>query len=112
MPDRLKKINDLLRDETGRILLNELRLSDGILVTVTRALVSPTLEHATIYISVLPENKSKDILKKLKFEIFGIQQQLNKILQIRTVPKIRFEIDTVEQHASYIEEILQKVGEK
>jgi ribosome-binding factor A len=112
MTERIHKLNDLLRDEVGKILLNELTVADGILVTVTRAVVSPTLEHATVYISVLPENKSKEILKKLKIEIFGIQQRLNKIFQIRTVPKIRFEIDTVEQHASHIEEILQKVEKK
>ena len=112
MSDRIKKLNDLLRDETGKIILHEFDAPNGVLITVTRAVVSPTLEHATVYISVLLEDKSKEILKILKFQIYEIQQKLNKKLQIRIVPKIKFEIDTVELHASHIEEILQKVKEK
>jgi ribosome-binding factor A len=112
MTDRIRKLNDLIRDEVGQILLQEFRLPDGILVTVLGASVSPTMEHATIFISVLPETKSKEILKKLKTDIYGFQQLLNKKLKIRTVPKIRFEIDTTEARASHIEEILQKDQEK
>ena len=112
MSKRIKKLNDLIRDEIGKILLREFSVPEGILVTVAYAVVSPTLEHATIYISVLPETKSKEILKKLKLQIFDVQQSLNKILVMRPVPKIRFEIDTTEAQASHIEEILQKVKEK
>lgn len=112
MIDRLKKFNDLLRDEVGKILLYETCQPDGVFITVLGAMVSPTLEHATIYISVLPETKAKEILKKLKLEIYSIQQSLNKKMKIRTVPKIRFKIDTTESRANRIEEILQKDKEK
>jgi ribosome-binding factor A len=112
MSERINKLNDLLRDEVGKILLKGFRAPEGILVTVIGATVSPTLEHATILISVLPENKSKEILKKINFQIYDFQQELNKKLRIRTVPKIRFEIDTTEARAGHIEEILQKVKEK
>ncbi|MGD0977033.1 MAG: 30S ribosome-binding factor RbfA [Minisyncoccia bacterium] len=112
MSERIKKLNDLLRDEVGKIILRENIAPEGVLITVLRAVISVTLEHATIYISVLPEDRSKEMLKKLKFKIYDIQQQLNKKLKIRTVPKIRFEIDTAELRAQHIEELLQKVGEK
>lgn len=112
MSERIRKLNDLLRDEVGQILLQEMRQPDGVFVTVLGAMVSPTLEHATIYISILPEDKTKEVLKKLKSGVFDIQQILNKRLVMRPVPKIRFEIDTTEKRASRIEEILQKDREK
>jgi len=110
--ERIRKLNDLLRDEVGKILLHELRLSEGVFVTVLGANISPTLEHAAVHISVIPESKEKDILKMLKHRIFDIQQMLNKHLNMRPVPKIRFEIDATEKRASHIEEILQKDKER
>lgn len=110
--ERIRKLNDLFRDEVGKILLHELRSPEGVIVTVLGANVSSTLEHAVIFISVIPENQEKNILKILKFKIFDIQQILNRRLKMRPIPKIRFEIDTTEKQASHIEEILQKDGEK
>lgn len=112
MTERIRKLNDLLRDQVGKILLRELDFDDDILVTVTHATVSPTLEHATIWISVLPEGKTKETLARIKKEIFHLQQILNKVLVMRPVPKIRFEIDRTEEHAEKIEKLLQKITKK
>lgn len=112
MSERIKKINDLLRDEIGKILLKNLIIKEGVLVTVMGVSVSPTLEHATVKISVLPEIAAKEVMKNIKYQIYDIQQQLNKRLVMRPVPKIRFEIDTTEEHAGRIENLLQKIKEK
>ena len=109
MSERIKKINDLLRDEVARIFLDELEKEDGILVTVTGADTSPTLEHATIMISVFPKGKESEILKKLKGQIYHIQQILNHRLSMRSIPKIRFEIDPSEERAAKIEDIFKNL---
>ncbi len=109
MSERIKKINDLLRDEVARIFLDELEKEDGVLVTVTGADTSPTLEHTTIMISVFPKEKGSEILKKLKKQIYHIQQMLNRRLSMRPIPKIRFEIDPSEERASKIEEIFKNL---
>jgi len=108
MSPRINKLNDLLRDEVGKILLTELRIDDGILVTVMGARVSPTLEHATVLISVIPKEKTRVALRKISQQIYFIQQMLNKRLIMRPVPKIRFEIDRTEEQAGRIEKILEK----
>ena len=109
MSERLKKLNELLRDEVGKILLTELDKEDDVLVTVTGADISPTLEHATIKISVFPPTKEEELLKKIERQIYQIQQILNKRLSIRPVPKIRFEIDKTEEEAGRIEKLLDEV---
>ena len=109
MSERIKKLNDLIRDEIAKILLAELEKDDGILVTVTSADVSPTLEHATIKISVFPLNKAKKVLLKIEKQIYHIQQLLNKRLAMRPVPKIRFEIDESEERANKIGEIMKNL---
>jgi ribosome-binding factor A len=109
--NRLKKLNDLLRDEAGKILKKELEFND-VLVTVVRADISPTLEHATIWISVLPESKRETALQKINQKIYNFQQILNKRLAMHPVPKIRFEIDKTEEAAARIEKLLQKSQNK
>lgn len=109
MSDRIKKLNDLLRDETGKILEHELEKVDGVLVTVTGADISPTLEHANIRISVFPLGKAGDIIKNLEKLIYRVQHLLNRRLKMHPVPKIRFEIDKTEERAAHIEEVLGKI---
>lgn len=110
MSERIKKLNDLLRDEVGKILLAELEKEEGVLVTVTGADVSHTLEHATIKISAYPSSQAKLVFEKINKKIYNIQQMLNKRLDMRPVPKIRFEIDTTEEKASQIEETFKKIN--
>jgi len=109
--NRLKKLNDLLRDEAGKILKKELEFND-VLVTVVRADISPTLEHATIWISVLPESKRETALQKINQKIYNLQQILNERLAMHPVPKIRFEIDKTEEAVARIEKLLQKSQNK
>ncbi len=110
MSERIRKLNDLIRDQVGQILHDKLRLQDGILLTVMGVVVSPTLEHATVRISVFPKAEAKKVLTVVNHHVYSVQQTLNHRLVMRPVPKIRFEIDITEERASQIEEILQKVN--
>jgi ribosome-binding factor A len=110
LPERLKKLNDLLRDEIGGILQKELGLDEDALVTVVRAVISPTLEHATVWISVFPESKKEAVLQKINRKIYSLQQVLNKRLTMRPVPKVRFEIDRTEEGAARIEKLIDNAA--
>ena len=105
--NREKKLNKLLMVEVAEAL-KELSVSSSTLVTVLGTKISPTLEHATIIVSVFPLEKSEIVLESLNRKIYPIQQTLNKRLNLRTVPKIRFELDTTEEQAARIEELLDK----
>ena len=110
MNNRITKVNDLLRDEIGQILLTELRGNGEAIVTVTRADTSPSLEHATIYLSVLPAGQARAAVGRARQQIYFLQQALNKRLKLRIVPKIRFEPDRSGDHVARIEQILEKAG--
>lgn len=108
---RLKKVNDLIRDEIGKIIRTELDF-EGLLVTVVRAGVSPTLENATIYVSVFPDKQAKRVLKELSKNVYDLQQVLNKKVVLRPVPKIRFELDSTEEEAQRIENLIDSAINK
>ena len=112
MNPRIPKINQLIQAELGEILLRELDLPDGVLVTVTRVDAAGNLQEAKVYISVMPEARSEEVLLELKRDIFSIQQALNKRLRMRPVPRIRWTIETKTSEAQRIEELLEKTKEK
>ncbi|MBI2642452.1 MAG: 30S ribosome-binding factor RbfA [Candidatus Wildermuthbacteria bacterium] len=87
---RILRVNELLRKELARILLEDLELPQGSLLTLVQADASPDLQHAKIYVTILPEGRSKEILGILEKSIFDIQQRLNKRLVMRPIPKIQF----------------------
>lgn len=111
MSNRIEKINNLIKEELGKILLKEVDFEKDVLVTITRVNTSPDLLHSTIYLTVFKNEKEKETLKILENDVYNIQQSLNKKLQMRPIPKIRFEIDKLERHAERIEEVLGEIGE-
>ncbi|HOI60323.1 MAG TPA: 30S ribosome-binding factor RbfA [Candidatus Pacearchaeota archaeon] len=104
-----EKLNNVLQKELSQILLRELDLPSDIVVTVTRVEVSLNGFSARVYISVLPVEKKQEIVKMLDRKIFFIQQQLNKKLRIRPVPKIEFAKEKRTEEAARIEELLKKI---
>lgn len=105
---RLEKINDLVRDEIGKIFHRELDLEKDVLVTVLRAIVSEDLLHAKIYVSVLPSSLAEEILAEIKKQVYYFQQILNKRLRMRPVPKVFFVLDRTEEEAAKIEKLIEE----
>ncbi len=105
MSQRIQRVNELIKQEISKILLKEIDFTD-ILVTITNVDTSPDLKNCKIKISVIPTDKSELALEIIKKRIYPVQQELNKKLHLKYVPKISFEIDQIESKAQRIEEIL------
>lgn len=112
MTERIPQVNELLQQELGAILLRELDVQENTLVTLTRVDTAPNLQQAKIYISVMPEEKAKEVLKLLQKEVYEIQQLLNKRLNMRPVPRIEWVLEEKTAEAQEIEEILDKIKEE
>jgi len=96
------------------------------LVTVTRVETTPNLIEARVFISVMftphperikryalggagPDNKSSQALNILNRRIFGLQQEINKKLRMRPIPKIIFRIESNIQEADRVEKLLEEI---
>lgn len=108
MSKRIERVNKLFKEEVNKILLKEVDFGD-ILVTVINIETTLDLRHCIIKISVMPEDKEETALKILGNQIYNIQKTLNKKLNMRPVPKIKFEIDYGTKKLHKIEEILSKI---
>lgn len=112
MSNRILRVNQLIKQELSKIILKEIEFLSGVLVTITRVQTSPNLIQAKVYISVMPENKTKKTLQILDQGIYQLQQRLNQRLRMRPVPRISFTEEKETLKAGRIEEILEEIKEK
>jgi len=110
--ERIPRVNELLKEELGTILLREFDVPENTFVTLTRVSAAPNLQQAKIYISVMPEERGVQVLRLLKKNVYEIQQALNKRLNMRPVPRIEWVLETKIAKAQEIEEILDKIKEE
>jgi len=109
---RIEKVNAFIKKELGSIILKEVDIFPDILLTITRVESSSNLIEAKVYLSILPEEKTEEVINLLKRKIYFIQQMLNKKLQIRPVPKIIFVKESRTAEASRIEELLREIDKE
>jgi ribosome-binding factor A len=109
MKERILRVNSLIRQELGKILLREVDFPGDALVTVTRVAASPSLNRARVYISTIPEQKSEEVMLILNRQVYFIQQKLNKKLNMRPMPKIVFFEEKETREAARVEELLEKI---
>lgn len=109
MSKRVERVNQLIKKELSLIVLRELDCPTDVLITITRVETTDKIDEAKVFVSVLPDSKVKDVLDMLKRQVYALQQQLNKRLKMRPIPRIEFRQETRTVEAGKIEEVLAKL---
>lgn len=112
MKHRQERVNSLIREELGKIILKELEFPDA-LVTITEVDTSKDIDKAVVGVSVLPSEKSGEALAVLNRNIRHLQYLLMKKINIKPMPQIVFQIDHGLEKAAEVEKLLlqDKIGE-
>lgn len=110
--ERVQRVNQLIKKELSRIILREIDFPKDVLVTITRVETSSNLIQTKVYISVMPEDKSSQMMGVLNKHIYDIQQALNKRLKMRPIPKIIFVEERITREAAKVEELLEEIHKK
>ena len=82
----------------------------GVMVSVTRAKVSPDLSICTAYLSIFPSEKAEELLQNIHKNEKSIRYELGKRIrnQVRIIPELRFFIDDSLDYLEHIDELLKK----
>jgi len=103
----------MLREELSILIsteLNDPRLEDA-LVNVTAVQVSPDLRNARVLIEhALPTASTRQVLDALAHAESYLRQALMETLNLRYVPALHFRIDTTEERARHIDELLNAIA--
>ena len=106
---RQNRIARLLQKELSLIFQSQTRQVRGIVVSVTRAKVSPDLSVCTAYLSVFPSEKGAETLTNVtaneKSVRFDLGRRVGK--QLRIIPELRFFLDDSLDYLEHIDELLK-----
>lgn len=107
---RQNRIARLLQKELAQIFQSQTRMMHGVMVSVTRAKVSPDLSICTAYLSVFPSEKGEEILKNINRNEKTIRYELGTRIrnQVRIIPELRFFFDDSLDYIERIDELLKK----
>ena len=107
---RVRKIQEFIKQEVGRLLLSDIKNPRLGFVTVTGVKLTADLRDATIFVSLFgkPEEKETSLAALNKAKGF-IRRELGKTLHTYYTPSISFKEDTSLDYSMHIEGLLKKV---
>ncbi|MEK7088795.1 MAG: ribosome-binding factor A [Patescibacteria group bacterium] len=104
--ERNEKVANIIKELGAQFLERE--NNNTSLITVTSCTVSPDLKRATIFITVLPDEKEKPALDFVKRKRGELRAFLKKNIQIKIIPFIDIQIDRGEKNRQKIDELLRE----
>jgi ribosome-binding factor A len=110
-PDR---VGDQIRQEISELLTRGAVHDPGIgFITVTRVKVSPDLQVAHVYYTMLGDPKARqETARALARATPFFRRQIGGRLQLRRVPELEFRFDESIAHQDRIEQILRDLHEE
>jgi len=111
MPHRLEKINELLKQELGKILLKEGDFESSVLVTILKVETASDQKTADVYFSVWPNEKIQKTTERLARQTAWLQNLLYKKVSLRPTPKIKFVLNTEEVTGQRIDTLIKKLNQ-
>ncbi len=111
---RDKRASSLLHQEISQLILKEIkdpRITG--FVTVTDVVMSKDLRIATVYVSILGDDKShQSTLKGLISSVGFIKRRLGKLVSLKYMPDIRFKEDTSIERGSNLYNKITEITKK
>lgn len=111
---RVDRLNSLLKEVISEVVTKEVRHPKvSPLVTVTHVEVSPDLQHAKVYISVIgTEEQKSDTIEALQTSAGFIAVHASKKVVLRYFPSLQFKLDTTVDKHLRIDAILNEIHEE
>ncbi len=113
MTRRTERVGNVIQRELSTFILRD--LSDPRLgfITLSKADVSPDLSQAKVVVSVMgDEDEKQAALAALTQYAPRMRTHLAKVLHMRTVPRVIFELDRNLDHGIRIAELLKEVRDQ
>ncbi len=112
MYKRKERVAHLIRSEVSEMILKELKDPRIGFVSVTGVEVSGDLRYATIFFTVLGEEKDvESTVAALEHATGYVRREIARRLRLRYAPEIRFKFDDVFQRALHLEDVIRRLHE-
>jgi ribosome-binding factor A len=107
---RQERVEELIRQEVSEILRTKVSDPRIGFVSLTTVAVSPDLENAEIFVSILGDEQQKEAAMQGLFSATGyIRGELGHHLELRLTPRLRFTRDDSLERGSNVLGIMNKL---
>ena len=107
---RVEKLQELIKQEVGKMLLMDIKDSRIGFVTVTGVEMTGDLREAKIYVSIMGNDEQiKNSWDGLKSALGFIRREIGKRIKIRFTPEISFALDKSLDYSEHIQKLLLKI---
>lgn len=110
--DRMLQVNSMLQKALGEIISQKLETPFDLLITVSLVKCGADLKTASVFVSILPFNKSKEGLAFLINHRHEIRGLLGKHIHLKFTPTLTFKIDDREEFTDDMYSKLDEISEK
>ena len=108
-PDRMRRVDEAMREVLSDALTRELKDPRVGFVTVTDVKTSPDLRHARVYVSVLGDAAVKaDSIKGLQSAHGFLQARVADSLRLKHTPQLDFVHDDTAERAFALEALIRE----
>ena len=108
MSDRMRRVNEAMREVLSDALTQDLKDPRVGFVTVTAVETSPDLRHATVFVSVLGEaTVRQETIAGLQSAHGYLQRKVADQLRLKHTPQLEFAEDDTARRADRIERLLE-----
>jgi ribosome-binding factor A len=104
---RADRVADQIRGCLARCLLTELRDPGIGFLTITQVKLSPDLRHATVFVTVIQEERREESLAALNRARPYLRRVLARESGLRFTPELRFRYDEAYEGGRRVEQILR-----
>ena len=108
--DRTKRIISLLTEHIANFIATEANANP--LITVTNLTISADYKNATVYVSILPDDRQKDALIFLKRHGSALRKHLKQKINLKSIPNLEFALDANEQNRQQIDQLIHQTRTK
>ena len=107
---RLEKLQELIKQEVGKMLIYDIKDPRIGFVTVTEVEMTGDLREAKIFVSIMGnEEQIKDTMDGLKSALGFIRREIGKRIRLRFTPEISFAPDKSLDYSEHIQKILLQI---
>ncbi|WP_241004398.1 30S ribosome-binding factor RbfA [Conexibacter sp. SYSU D00693] len=111
MADRMRRVDEAVREVLGDAVSRDLKDPRIGFVTVTDVRTSPDLRHATAYVSVLGTSAEQEAtLEGLRSAHGILQSRIAAELRMKRTPTLDFVLDHTAERAQQLEALIDQVA--
>ncbi len=108
---RMERVQELMKQELSKIILQDLKDPRIGFVTVTKVDVSSDLRNARVYVSLMgSEQQIRDCWRGLLSSLGYLRREIGQRVRLRYTPALSLALDKSLDNSVHIQELLQQIS--